>query len=432
MSSVDGVEDDGDGQVTGVRLGDGSVIDGRRGGRRRRASCPRPAGSKGRGSRSTTAWCATRRAWPRPGSSPPATSRAGRTRSSTASSMRLEHWTNATEQGVHAAAPAARGDDRTVRAGAVRVVRPVRPQDPDRRRGVDRADADVHIAHGTLAERQFVALFGRGGRLHRRARFQPAPPRDAVPADHLRARVVGSRPAARRRVSEAWAGTETGDGTGSGAAPDRLLTPRFLLVVTCGLCYFLALAMLTPVLPHYVEDSLARGECRGRSRGRRVRGRCDHAASVRRPARRSQRSAGADHRRRADRRGVDARLRRRARALVARVDAGRDRVRRGGILRGRGDDDHRPVAGRTAGRGDLATGRSRSTAACRSGPRSASSCAARRATTLTFVVSAALALAAAIVGLFTVEVPRTTTEAPSAHLLHRAAVDARQRALPRA
>jgi len=36
----------------------------------------------------------------------------------------------------------------------------------------------------------------------------------------------------------------------------RLVTARFALVVTCGLCYFLALAMLTPVLPHYVEDSL--------------------------------------------------------------------------------------------------------------------------------------------------------------------------------
>jgi MFS family permease len=35
-----------------------------------------------------------------------------------------------------------------------------------------------------------------------------------------------------------------------------LLTPRFWLVVTCGLCYFLALAMLTPVLPHYVKDEL--------------------------------------------------------------------------------------------------------------------------------------------------------------------------------
>jgi MFS family permease len=40
----------------------------------------------------------------------------------------------------------------------------------------------------------------------------------------------------------------------------RLLTPRFLLVVTCGLSYFLALAMLTPVLPHYVEDELGHGK----------------------------------------------------------------------------------------------------------------------------------------------------------------------------
>ncbi|HET9729874.1 MAG TPA: MFS transporter, partial [Acidimicrobiia bacterium] len=39
----------------------------------------------------------------------------------------------------------------------------------------------------------------------------------------------------------------------------RLLTPRFILVVTCGLFYFMALAMLTPVLPHYVEDSLGNG-----------------------------------------------------------------------------------------------------------------------------------------------------------------------------
>ena len=39
-----------------------------------------------------------------------------------------------------------------------------------------------------------------------------------------------------------------------------MLTPRFVLVVTCGLFYFLALAMLTPVLPHYVEDELGCGD----------------------------------------------------------------------------------------------------------------------------------------------------------------------------
>jgi MFS family permease len=38
-----------------------------------------------------------------------------------------------------------------------------------------------------------------------------------------------------------------------------LLTPRFVLVVSCGLSYFLALAMLTPVIPHYVEDELGNG-----------------------------------------------------------------------------------------------------------------------------------------------------------------------------
>ena len=31
--------------------------------------------------------------------------------------------------------------------------------------GVVSADDDVHVAHGSYAERQFVALFGRAGRL---------------------------------------------------------------------------------------------------------------------------------------------------------------------------------------------------------------------------------------------------------------------------
>ena len=40
---------------------------------------------------------------------------------------------------------------------------------------------------------------------------------------------------------------------------DRLLSARFVLVVSSGLCYFTALAMLTPVLPLYVEKSLGQG-----------------------------------------------------------------------------------------------------------------------------------------------------------------------------
>jgi MFS family permease len=46
----------------------------------------------------------------------------------------------------------------------------------------------------------------------------------------------------------------------SAEAHAKLLTSRFLLVVTCGLCYFMALTMLTPVLPHYVKDQLHFGD----------------------------------------------------------------------------------------------------------------------------------------------------------------------------
>jgi MFS family permease len=47
----------------------------------------------------------------------------------------------------------------------------------------------------------------------------------------------------------------------AGPAPDsaRLLSARFVVVVASGLCYFTALAMLTPVLPLYVEKSLGQG-----------------------------------------------------------------------------------------------------------------------------------------------------------------------------
>lgn len=38
--------------------------------------------------------------------------------------------------------------------------------------------------------------------------------------------------------------------------PERLLTPRFVLIVVCGLAYFLSLGMLLPVVPLFVERSL--------------------------------------------------------------------------------------------------------------------------------------------------------------------------------
>jgi NADPH-dependent 2,4-dienoyl-CoA reductase/sulfur reductase-like enzyme len=87
--------------------------------------------------------------------------------------MRLEHWTNATEQGVHAARRLLGHDEPFAPVPFVwsdqydRKIQTV---------GVVSPDADVHVAHGTLEERSFVALFGRSGRIvgalgFNRARF---------------------------------------------------------------------------------------------------------------------------------------------------------------------------------------------------------------------------------------------------------------------
>jgi NADPH-dependent 2,4-dienoyl-CoA reductase/sulfur reductase-like enzyme len=76
--------------------------------------------------------------------------------------MRLEHWTNATEQGVHAARRLLGHDEPFAPVPFVwsdqydRKIQAV---------GVISADAEVHVAHGTLAERQFVAIFGARGRI---------------------------------------------------------------------------------------------------------------------------------------------------------------------------------------------------------------------------------------------------------------------------
>jgi NADPH-dependent 2,4-dienoyl-CoA reductase/sulfur reductase-like enzyme len=76
--------------------------------------------------------------------------------------MRLEHWTNATEQGVHAARRLLGHED------AFAPVPFVWSDQYDRKIqtvGVVSPDADLHVAHGTLADRQFVALFGQRGRI---------------------------------------------------------------------------------------------------------------------------------------------------------------------------------------------------------------------------------------------------------------------------
>jgi NADPH-dependent 2,4-dienoyl-CoA reductase/sulfur reductase-like enzyme len=80
-------------------------------------------------------------------------------------SMRLEHWTNATEQSVSAAERLLVGD------GSVRPFAPVpfvwSDQYDVKIQSVGRfnSEDELHVAHGTLEERRFVALFGRAGRL---------------------------------------------------------------------------------------------------------------------------------------------------------------------------------------------------------------------------------------------------------------------------
>src|SRR5438105_5609679 len=159
--TVEALLDDGAGQVTGVRLGDGTVV-------------PADVVVVGVGVVPETAWlegsgltlengvvcdetCMAAPGivaagdvarWPNP--------------LFDGELMRLEHWTNATEQGVHSArrllghaepfapVPFVWSDQYDRKIQTVGVVSP---------------DADVHVAHGTLDERQFVALFGRRGRL---------------------------------------------------------------------------------------------------------------------------------------------------------------------------------------------------------------------------------------------------------------------------
>ena len=76
--------------------------------------------------------------------------------------MRVEHWTNATEQGVHAARRLL-GD--TTPFAPVPFVWSDQYDRKIQVVGMISGDAELHVAHGTLEERQFVALFGVGGRL---------------------------------------------------------------------------------------------------------------------------------------------------------------------------------------------------------------------------------------------------------------------------
>jgi NADPH-dependent 2,4-dienoyl-CoA reductase/sulfur reductase-like enzyme len=80
--------------------------------------------------------------------------------------MRLEHWTNAAEQGVAAARRLLVPEGETPVAYAP--VPFVWSDQYDRKIqtvGHYRGDDDMEVVHGTLEERRFVAVFGRNGRL---------------------------------------------------------------------------------------------------------------------------------------------------------------------------------------------------------------------------------------------------------------------------
>ena len=390
------------------------------------ASCPRRAGSRVAGSRSTTAWCATRRARRARTSSRPATSRAGPTRCSTGSSCALEHWTNATEQGVHAARRLLARRRRGSRSRRCRSCGPTSTTARSRPSASVAADAEVHVAHGTLDERQFVALFGRDGRLVGALGFNRPRDRHAVPPADRRARARGttrSRSSRAMRVSRRRR-----------APCGRALTPRFMLVVACGLCYFLALGDAhagAPALRRRTSSATA-SVAVGVAVGAFAVG-----AVVLRPyAGRLGDRIGrrvADHRRRARRRGLDGVLRpRRTRSWWLVADAHRHRLRRGRVLRRRGDDDHRPRARRAARRG-VSYWSVAVYGGLAFGPALGELCAATTATTLTCArVGRARARRGGARAVHRRGAERDSATEPHGQLLHRAAVAARHRAVPRA
>jgi NADPH-dependent 2,4-dienoyl-CoA reductase/sulfur reductase-like enzyme len=79
--------------------------------------------------------------------------------------MRVEHWTNATEQGVAAARRLLAGESGGEPYAPVPFVWSDQYDVKIQVVGHVRGDDEVAVAHGTLDERRFVALFGRDGRL---------------------------------------------------------------------------------------------------------------------------------------------------------------------------------------------------------------------------------------------------------------------------
>ncbi len=80
-------------------------------------------------------------------------------------SMRVEHWTNATEQGVAAARRLLAGDAEAEPFAPVPFVWSDQYDEKIQVVGCIHADDEVVVADGSFAERRFVALYGRDDRL---------------------------------------------------------------------------------------------------------------------------------------------------------------------------------------------------------------------------------------------------------------------------
>ncbi len=158
---VDAIEDDGAGRVTGVRLGDGSIV----------AAdvvvvgvgvVPETAWLEGSGLTLDNGIVCDQTCLAAPGIVAAGDVARWPNPLFDGALMRLEHWTNATEQGVHAAR---RLLSHTEPFAPVPFVWSDQYDRKIQTVGVVSAEAEMHLAHGTAADRQFVALFGRAGRL---------------------------------------------------------------------------------------------------------------------------------------------------------------------------------------------------------------------------------------------------------------------------
>ena len=79
--------------------------------------------------------------------------------------MRIEHWTNALDQGAAAARRLLLGEDHTAPFAPVPYVWSDQYETKIQMVGRIKPGDDVHVVHGSLEERRFVAVTGRSGRL---------------------------------------------------------------------------------------------------------------------------------------------------------------------------------------------------------------------------------------------------------------------------